>query len=72
MGVLVSKKHITGPSILSTTVSISADLALYEADPLFCRDHSRKIAVSQLNDDFCDCPDGSDEPGMALSTPLHL
>ncbi|KAL2557108.1 Glucosidase 2 subunit beta [Forsythia ovata] len=28
-----------------------------------CKDGSKKFSKSQLNDDFCDCPDGSDEPG---------
>jgi protein kinase C substrate 80K-H len=26
-----------------------------------CRDSSRVIPASFINDDFCDCPDGSDE-----------
>lgn len=29
-----------------------------------CKDGSRKFSKSQFNDDFCDCPDGSDEPGI--------
>jgi len=29
-----------------------------------CLDHSGpKLSISQVNDDFCDCADGSDEPG---------
>lgn len=28
-----------------------------------CKDGSKKFSRAQLNDDFCDCPDGTDEPG---------
>ncbi|KAJ4838203.1 hypothetical protein Tsubulata_029612 [Turnera subulata] len=30
-----------------------------------CRDGSGSFTPSQLNDDFCDCPDGTDEPGTS-------
>ncbi|XP_027072180.1 glucosidase 2 subunit beta-like isoform X1 [Coffea arabica] len=30
-----------------------------------CKDGSFKFSTSQLNDDFCDCPDASDEPGTS-------
>lgn len=30
-----------------------------------CRDGSKKFTRAQLNDDFCDCPDATDEPGTS-------
>ncbi|XP_048139742.1 glucosidase 2 subunit beta-like isoform X2 [Rhodamnia argentea] len=30
-----------------------------------CKDGSREFTRAQLNDDFCDCPDGTDEPGTS-------
>jgi protein kinase C substrate 80K-H len=40
--------------------------SLYSPDRNFlCFDNSKTIAFSQVNDDYCDCPDGSDEPGTS-------
>lgn len=34
------------------------------SDRIKCRDGSGKFSKAQLNDDFCDCLDGTDEPGI--------
>jgi hypothetical protein len=39
----------------------------YTADgPFTCKDGSQTVSRSSVNDDFCDCADGSDEPGMVI------
>ncbi|KAK7400705.1 hypothetical protein VNO78_11978 [Psophocarpus tetragonolobus] len=35
------------------------------SDVIKCRDGSGKFSKAQLNDDFCDCADGTDEPGTS-------
>ncbi|KAF7120783.1 hypothetical protein RHSIM_Rhsim13G0234500 [Rhododendron simsii] len=39
--------------------------ALSSSGAIKCKDGSKKFTKSQLNDDFCDCPDGTDEPGTS-------
>ncbi|GMY16081.1 glucosidase 2 subunit beta [Fagus crenata] len=35
------------------------------SDWIKCKDGSKKFSKAQLNDDFCDCSDGTDEPGTS-------
>ncbi|XP_062076357.1 glucosidase 2 subunit beta [Humulus lupulus] len=35
------------------------------SDSIKCKDGSKKFTQTQLNDNFCDCPDGTDEPGTS-------
>ncbi|XP_020597689.1 glucosidase 2 subunit beta isoform X2 [Phalaenopsis equestris] len=41
------------------------DLSYYKSNVIKCKDGSKKFTKELLNDDFCDCPDGTDEPGTS-------
>ncbi|CAI7870208.1 unnamed protein product [Closterium sp. NIES-53] len=41
------------------------DVAYFSGNEVRCRDGSRSVAVQRVNDDFCDCADGTDEPGTS-------
>lgn len=64
---------ITNFSLISSTKSSFISLLgvapqdenYYKTETIKCRNGSKKFARVQLNDDFCDCPDGTDEPGTS-------
>ncbi|XP_030538559.1 glucosidase 2 subunit beta [Rhodamnia argentea] len=41
------------------------DEKFYAAEVIKCRDGSKSFTKDHLNDDFCDCFDGTDEPGTS-------
>ncbi|XP_078162486.1 calmodulin-binding protein isoform X2 [Carex rostrata] len=41
------------------------DESYYKAGVIKCKDGSKKFSRDLLNDEFCDCPDGTDEPGTS-------
>ncbi|MCO5548458.1 hypothetical protein L7F22_001916 [Adiantum nelumboides] len=42
------------------------DVSYYKSGRLLlCRDGSKRFSLDRLNDDFCDCSDGTDEPGTS-------
>lgn len=42
-----------------------SDEKYYEAEEIECKDGSKSFTKDRLNDDFCDCADGADEPGTS-------
>ncbi|MCD7448286.1 hypothetical protein HAX54_040399 [Datura stramonium] len=41
------------------------DAKYYASEVIKCKDGSNSFTKDRLNDDFCDCIDGTDEPGTA-------
>ncbi|KAG0607835.1 hypothetical protein M758_8G058600 [Ceratodon purpureus] len=41
------------------------DLAHYQGETIWCKDGSKSFPRERLNDNFCDCADGTDEPGTS-------
>lgn len=37
--------------------------SLYQGNTFTCLDNSATISADEVNNDVCDCADGSDEPG---------
>merc|ERR1711892_179860 len=58
---------ITAPSQASRPKGVRAELASFydPAADFKCLDGSNLIPFIQVNDDYCDCEDGSDEPGTS-------
>ncbi|CAH9089103.1 unnamed protein product [Cuscuta europaea] len=59
--------HLCRSSTLQLPIGIHPlDEKYYTSSELInCKDGSKKFTRDRLNDDFCDCLDGTDEPGTA-------
>lgn len=57
--------------------SFAIEHSLYASDKFkssgqwTCLDDSKTIPYAAVNDDYCDCPDGSDEPGELILEAKH-
>ncbi len=63
----------TNPMFAIETLTSSYVVAKFykDVDSFTCISNpSITLSLSQINDDYCDCPDGSDEPGTAACTYL--
>lgn len=54
----------SSPSSLSLGIAPS-DLKYFEGSTFWCKDGSKRVSKDRLNDNFCDCEDGTDEPGTS-------
>ncbi|XP_019135167.1 glucosidase 2 subunit beta [Larimichthys crocea] len=61
LGVGVSAVEVQRPR----GVPLSKRQFYEEGKPFTCLDGSRTVPFDRVNDDYCDCQDGSDEPGTA-------
>jgi hypothetical protein len=43
-----------------------ADEKYFGSQVIKCKDGSKSFSRDRLNDNFCDCLDGTDEPGIKL------
>jgi hypothetical protein len=61
-------------SCSTTNSKLNIEMNLYRSkgNTFVCFDGSLKIPREAVNDDFCDCPDGSDEPGKRFLNQLLL
>lgn len=63
---LLAAGSATQASSLPKVRGLNPELAQHYAGTsgkFTCLDGSKAIPFSQVNDDYCDCADGSDEPG---------
>lgn len=73
VGTLVCLSTLCCMLVNSTLLQVDRPLGVsltkkvfYNPDTDFtCLDGSKTISFSYVNDDYCDCPDGSDEPGTS-------
>ncbi|KAI3894705.1 hypothetical protein MKX03_031635 [Papaver bracteatum] len=62
----IPRSYSSSPSLSRESLGISPEDANYfKSDIIKCKDGSKKFTKAQLNDDFCDCADGTDEPGTS-------
>ena len=63
----ITLPHFESRSSLQIVLFDVLGLPFYDASKDFtCLDGSKIIGFSSINDDYCDCSDGSDEPGMLV------
>ena len=66
--------RIHGPALASPRGVAHSRNELYDPSrsPTFTCDGGKTVPYSRVNDDYCDCVDGSDEPGTAACAHLTL
>ncbi|CAE7949455.1 unnamed protein product [Symbiodinium sp. KB8] len=62
---LLSPLGLLKPSEALTRGVNPAEAPRYHGDTFACAEGATELPASSINDDFCDCEDGSDEPGTA-------
>ncbi|GMS84424.1 hypothetical protein PENTCL1PPCAC_6599 [Pristionchus entomophagus] len=69
---LVMSLSVAHAAMLPTGVPPSRAAFYARAKEFQCLDGSARIPYDQINDDYCDCADGSDEPGTSACPNGHF
>ena len=64
---ILGNAHCTSLNIRGLDPSL-ADYYRQKGDSFICLDGQRTIKYTLINDNYCDCFDGSDEPGNIFTT----
>lgn len=64
-GLIAKSVHSSKPKDPYLGVAPEDDKYYKSSAVIPCKDGSKEFTKAQLNDDFCDCPDGTDEPGTS-------
>ncbi|KAF2074983.1 hypothetical protein CYY_003722 [Polysphondylium violaceum] len=48
------------------------EIEFYKGEKFNCLRSNKQVPISQVNDDYCDCPDGTDEPGTSACSNGHF
>jgi hypothetical protein len=71
--VLLASLYAPSASSLAPTAGVHPDHhALYAGPEFACKDGSAKVAIDQVNDNFCDCADGRCVSAPATRLPVYL
>ncbi|XP_050220806.1 glucosidase 2 subunit beta-like isoform X2 [Mercurialis annua] len=65
IGIIISLIKSSSSSSVSLLGIPPQDEDYFKKETINCENGSKKFTIAQLNDDFCDCPDGTDEPGTS-------
>eukprot|EP01132_Coremiostelium_polycephalum_P009336 gene9336-11449_t len=69
---LIQYIECTDTNKLSPQFGVSPEEVQYYSGKQFnCLRSNKQIPISQVNDDYCDCPDGTDEPGTSACSNGH-
>lgn len=71
LSVPVPAQASPSPEVKGVHPSLSQKYVPTPSNLWSCLDGSRSIPWSFVNDDYCDCPDGSDEPGVTTLSRFH-
>src|SRR5690349_11004940 len=67
-GAVLAESALKPRGVMTALEPLYADALSKTPGSFTCLDGSKTVPASKVNDEYCDCKDGSDEPGTAACT----